>query len=139
MEVNAKAYLEPILFAGKYEHRFELGPYSILFNLASVGEIADTIAAFMPKTENDVKAAKIASSLVSVNNYTFAGNAGNSLSEKYSFIRSLQGPVFDFFWDSFQVAVNLQYKIFEDTYVNGKKSSPTQNSEATGDSTKYPE
>jgi len=136
---DLKRLLDPLLSMGKYEYPFRLGDYKVFFNLADVGSTSAALVSLPVKVEADVKAAKMAVALMSVNNYTFQGLEGEPLLEKYRFLCSLKEPVFDHFWDQFVAARNLQYKLFEEVHFKGKKSLPIQDSEQSGDSSSSPE
>ena len=140
MESDAlKKFLDPILTLGSYEYKFPIGGYEVVYNLVSVGETADVLAAMPMKVQSDEKAARIASVLVSANNYTFNSNEIDTTLEKYRFIRGLKKPLFDLFWNSYMEAEALQLKVFEEVHIKGKKPSPIQGSEQSGDSSSSPE
>jgi len=126
--------LDSILFLGKFEYTFELGPYKIIYNLASVGDKQDSLNAVTHGVLHE-QAASIATSLMSVNGYNFTtANNSDSFMEKFRFLRNLKSPVFDLFWDEYQAAIALQYKQFDEFMSNAKKSVPTQPSETDGSS-----
>ena len=140
MESDAlKKFLDPILTLGSYEYKFKVGGYEVVYNLVAVGETADVIAAMPMKVQSDEKAARIASVLVTANNYTFNSNEIDTTLEKFRFVRALKKPLFDLFWDSYMEAEALQLKVFEEVHINGKKPSPIQVSEPSGDSSSSPE
>ena len=126
--------LDRILFLGKQEYSFTIRDHHIIFNMATVGELSTSIAA-SGTGELDQKAARMASSLVSVDGYGFQKESDNTFIEKYRFLKNLQAPVFDLFWDEYNAAIAIQYKNFEDFLADGKKSVPTQDSEIAGIST----
>lgn len=136
--VDVKNLVDPLLTFSKFEHKVVLAGFDIFFNMASVGATASTLLAFNVRTEQQVKAAKMAASLILVNNYTFQVDGSTPLQEKYTFLLGLQDPVFDFFWDAYEAGKSLQYKAFEELHQQGKKSSPTQASEQPGDFSNLP-
>lgn len=136
---DLKRFLDPIISMGKYEYPFTLGGFKVIYNMADIGSVSSALTSLPVKVEADVKAAKMAVALMAVNNYTFKGEEGEPLLEKFRFLCSLREPVFDHFWDQYVAARNLQFKLFEEVHFKGKKSSPIQDFELSGDSSSSPE
>ena len=106
------ASLNDILFLGKYEYTFELGPHEVKFNLCTVGQEQDSINS-AHAGETNQKAALMAASLISVKGYKFS-DGDDSFLEKYRFLRALKRPVFDHLWDNYNAALTLQFKAFNE-------------------------
>lgn len=121
----SNSQINDILFLGNYEYTFKVGQYEILFNMASVGEIQDQINATY-RGEINEKAARMATALKSVNGYMFNDTSTNNnpLINKANFLRGLKEPVFNLFWDEYNVALMQQFKEFQEYIEKGKKSVP---------------
>lgn len=134
---NLAGQLDSLITLGSYNYEFEVSDRKVVFNMADVGSTSSATVSLGVQTETDLKAAKMASCLLSANGYTFQSE--DPLLEKYRFLRGLKEPMFNHFWDNYQIAVTRQHDIFQRIHIEGKKSLPTQDSEQSGESTSSPE
>ena len=129
------ASLDSLLFLGVLNYSFKVGPYTIIYNLANVGETQETVNIY-GAGEDNINASIMATSLTSVNGHTFVEKDGDTTDKKYRFLRALKRPVFNLFWNEYQTAVAIQFKNFEQFLSDAKKSAPIQPLETDGISSK---
>jgi len=124
--------LDSLITLGSYNYEFDVAGLKVVFNMADVGSTSSATVSLGVQTENDLKAAKMASCLLSANRHTFQSD--DPLLAKYRFLRSLKEPMFDYFWDNYQITVTRQHDLFQRIHIEGKKSLLIQDSEPSGES-----